>query len=143
MNQLILASQSPRRKSLLTQLGYTFSCQPANINEAVDENESARDYVSRLALEKAQAVAVQLPSTSSAVILGSDTSVIFQNNILGKPANFTDFEAMMTMLSGKVHQVLTAIAVVCGDKEEIAVVTTDVAFKQLSSERDKKILANG
>lgn len=133
MNTLVLASQSPRRKSLLTQLGYTFSCQPANIDETVKEKESASDYVTRLALEKAQAVANQLSSNKAIAVLGSDTSVIYQNNILGKPVDFTEFEAMMNMLSGNTHQVLTAIAVVCEDKSEVQLVTTDVAFKQLSS----------
>lgn len=133
MKALILASQSPRRKSLLTQLGYTFSCQPANIDESVFDNESANDYVSRLALAKAKAVAMQLPSSTQSVVLGSDTSVIYHGKILGKPTDFEDFKAMMAMLSGDTHQVLTAIAIVSGDNSAVELVTTDVTFKQLSS----------
>jgi len=128
--RFVLASQSPRRKSLLTQLGYQFECMPANIDESVIEGESAKDYVSRLALEKAQCVAIKQPE--KAVVLGSDTTVVYQGEILGKPENVQDCVRILTVLSGTKHQVLTAVAVVCDQKSEVQVIKTDVLFKEIS-----------
>ncbi|WP_211185327.1 Maf family protein [Thalassotalea algicola] len=128
---LILASQSPRRKSLLTQLGYQFSCQPANIDECVLANESPHDYVERLAKEKAQCVASCAGEES--VVLGSDTTVVVNGEILGKPADFDDFSRMMASISGTSHQVLTGIAAVSRNKVLSSVIQTNVFFKQLSS----------
>lgn len=141
MSTLVLASQSPRRKSLLTQLGYVFSCYPANIDESVKTGETPAQYVARLAKEKAQAAASQFDSQH--IVIGSDTSVVYQQHIFGKPVNFADFEAMMNMLSAKTHQVMTAIAVVGNNSVEAAVITTDVSFKQLSSEEIKEYWQTG
>lgn len=158
MNQpkLILASQSPRRKALLSQLGYQFTCLPADIDESVLAGEKAKDYVYRLAVAKAQtAFSIakhQLLNEkgidednkaesdkvedhkleSEIVVLGSDTTVAFDNHILGKPASFDDFASMMKLLSGQCHQVLTSIAVVSRAGVKAQVVATDVWFKSLS-----------
>jgi septum formation protein len=128
---LILASQSPRRKELLQQLGYNFQCLPANIDESIQLDEEAEPYVARLALEKAKAIA-QLTTDDDVVVLGSDTSVVFQQHILGKPESLEDCLAILKMLSGCSHQVLTAIAVVQGERSEVQVVRTEVDFKTLS-----------
>ena len=128
---LILASQSPRRKELLTQLGYNFICQPADIDESILENESAKQYVARLALEKSMVVAKRQENTDS-VVLGSDTSVVFQEKILGKPTCLDDCIAILSMLSGNSHKVMTAIAVAKGHHSDVVVVTTEVTFKKLS-----------
>lgn len=119
MKQLILASQSPRRKALLAQLGYQFITQAADINEAVRCNENAKDYVVRLAKEKAQAIFLALPIQQQAqsIVIGSDTSVVIEDEILGKPANEAECIATLLRLSNKQHQVLTAIAVVTQDKK--------------------------
>ncbi|MGB1197555.1 MAG: Maf family protein [Thalassotalea sp.] len=127
---LILASQSPRRKELLTQLGYQFHSISADIDETVMGNETPHDYVTRLALEKAKYVAQDQPN--NVAVLGSDTSVVYQNTILGKPENLTESLKMLTMLSNNTHQVLTAVAVAQGQKTQTIVVTTDVTFKALS-----------
>tara|TARA_R110001592_G_scaffold6550_3_gene35235 strand:- start:8679 stop:9299 length:621 start_codon:yes stop_codon:yes gene_type:complete len=118
MKQLILASQSPRRKALLAQLGYQFITQAADINEAVRCNENAKDYVVRLAKEKAQAIFLALPIQQQAqsIVIGSDTSVVIEDEILGKPANEAECIATLLRLSNKQHQVLTAIAVVTQDQ---------------------------
>tara|TARA_R110001583_G_scaffold36_5_gene305 strand:+ start:3228 stop:3848 length:621 start_codon:yes stop_codon:yes gene_type:complete len=118
MKQLILASQSPRRKALLAQLGYQFITQAADINEAVRCNENAKDYVVRLAKEKAQAIFLALPIQQQAqsIVIGSDTSVVIEGEILGKPANEAECIATLLRLSNKQHQVLTAIAVVTQDQ---------------------------
>ncbi len=130
---LILASQSPRRKELLTQLGYNFQCLPADIDESIQSDENAAQYVARLALEKANAIA-QNQADDDVVVLGSDTSVVFQQHILGKPESLDDCIAILKMLSDNSHQVVTAIAAVQGERSEVIVVTTDVDFKALSTQ---------
>lgn len=132
MSQFILASQSPRRKALLEQLGYVFSCQPADIDESVQLNESPQDYVSRLAMEKAKFIAENQKDTT--IVIGSDTSVIFQNHILGKPKNLEQCLAYLTMLSGQQHQVLTAVSLVQGAFIDTRLVSTTVRFKPLSTQ---------
>jgi septum formation protein len=127
----ILASQSPRRKSLLQQLGYDFQCLPANIDETILTNESPKSYVERLARAKAQHIAEQYPEQ---VIVGSDTSVIFEGHILGKPESLNECIAMLSMLSGNTHQVLTAIAVIQNSRIESRTISTDVLFKTLSKQ---------
>ena len=95
---LILASQSPRRKELLSNMGYTFDCIPADIDETPHDEEKPTDYVSRLAKEKAECVAKlrQAPVT----VIGSDTIVVFEDKLLGKPENLAQCQAYLTMLSG-------------------------------------------
>ncbi len=128
---LILASQSPRRKELLAQLGYNFQCLPADIDESIQPNENAEQYVARLALEKANVIA-QRHDDEHVIVLGSDTSVIFQQQILGKPESLDDCLAILKLLSDSSHQVVTAIAAVQGERSEVIVVTTEVDFKPLS-----------
>jgi septum formation protein len=132
--QLILASQSPRRQALLQQLGYQFTVQPSDIDEAVNSQELPEQYVSRLALEKAQHVFSTLSPTlqKSSVVLGSDTSVVINQIILGKPSNLNDCINMLSLLSGKQHQVLTAISLVSAGKNKTHLVTTNVLFKTLT-----------
>ena len=128
--RFVLASQSPRRKSLLTQLGYQFNSVPANIDESVHEGETAEHYVARLALEKAQCVAKE--QDKNIVVLGSDTTVVYQEQILGKPENVQDCVRILSLLSGTRHQVLTAVAVVQGSRTKVEVISTDVIFKSIS-----------
>ncbi|MCO4798600.1 MAG: septum formation inhibitor Maf [Colwelliaceae bacterium] len=132
MIKLILASQSPRRRELLAQLGYQFSCCPADINETEKKNESPFEYVKRLSLEKAQFIAKNQSDTT--LVLGSDTCVVFDENILGKPKDLAQSISHLSMLSGNTHQVLTAITVVQGLLSKSYVVSTDVEFKSLSKE---------
>ncbi|MFT5755742.1 MAG: septum formation protein [Alteromonadaceae bacterium] len=127
---LILASKSPRRKELLTQLGYQFTCLSADIDETVKDNEPAKQYVVRLAIEKATFIAKKHPKTT--LVLGSDTSVVFENHILGKPVDLNDCLRQLLLLSDQQHQVITAIAVVKGQQVDCIAVTTDVTFKALS-----------
>lgn len=130
----ILASGSPRRVELLSQLGYQFDCHAANIDESVWAGESPDQYVLRLAIAKAQQVAHQQKGEqgSQAIVLGSDTSVIVDGHILGKPTGIMDFRHMMQQLSGRMHQVMTAIAVVDADQISSQLVVTQVYFKPLS-----------
>ncbi|MBR9830374.1 MAG: septum formation inhibitor Maf [Oceanospirillales bacterium] len=132
MSELILASASPRRRELLTQIGVSFRCDPVDIDETPTAQESARDYVERLALEKAQAC---LHRHGDAVILGSDTSVVVDGCILGKPVDEDDAVQMLQRLSGRCHQVMTAIAVVSAQQQQVQTVVTDVTFVTLDEAR--------
>ena len=129
---LILASQSPRRKELLAQLGYQFNCHPADIDESTKTNETPKQYVCRIAEQKTLAVTKHYDK--QAFILGSDTAVIIKNTILGKPANKDEAKRMLSLLSGSTHQVLTAICVSHNDEIKTELVRTDVAFKELSAQ---------
>ncbi|MEH6473116.1 MAG: Maf family protein [Halopseudomonas sp.] len=126
---LVLASRSPRRRELLTQIGVKFECASADIDESLRDGETPAQYVSRLALEKAQAVAINFPDHW---VLGSDTTVVCDAQVLGKPTDKTDAVAMLQQLSGRRHQVMTAVALVQGERQRSLRVSTDVVFKSLS-----------
>lgn len=134
LNTLMLASQSPRRKSLLDQLGYTFSVQASDIDEAMIVHELPADYVMRLALAKADKVFRTLSDKGqkTTVVLGSDTSVVLDNIILGKPNNLTQCINTLSLLSNRQHEVLTAVAVVSASKIETKLVRTKVLFKAVT-----------
>jgi septum formation protein len=131
---LILASQSPRRKALLGQLGYSFNVQASDIDETLVAQESPSDYVLRLALAKAQKVFLTLAENTkkSAIVIGSDTSVVINDVVLGKPENLNDCIDMLSLLSDQEHQVLTAVAVVSDSEIKTQLVTTKVFFKVLT-----------
>lgn len=132
--KLILASQSPRRKELLTQLGFQFSIQASDIDESVIVSETAHDYVLRLAKQKAQHIFMTLSEEEQAnsFVLGSDTSVVLDGQILGKPENEEDCIQTLSLLSNNKHQVLTAIALASKSGVVGEVITTDVEFKILT-----------
>jgi len=108
MNPLYLASGSPRRRELLTQIGVPFTVVSAPIDESPLPDESAPAYVERLARAKAAAGLARVEGP--AVVLGADTAVVLDGRILGKPENREDAMAMLADLSGREHQVLTAVA---------------------------------
>ena len=103
---LVLASASPRRQELLRNAGIRFEVQPAHIPEDPLPGEEAKDYAERLAREKALVVAKQRPRD---VVLGADTVVVVDGQILGKPADGNDAARMLRMLSGREHQVITGV----------------------------------
>ena len=107
--RLILASASPRRRELLAQLGVQFEVVVADIDETPVAGEAAEVYVVRMALEKARAVRARL-GDAEALVLGSDTAVVIDDEILGKPRDRADGLAMLARLSGRVHHVYTAVA---------------------------------
>lgn len=137
---MILASSSPRRRELLQQIGVHFECDVAAIDETPLTEEAAADYVARLALAKARTVADRHPQ---AVVLGSDTTVVLDGQILGKPADDAQACAMLRALSGRQHQVLTAVAVISNGREQVQTVVTDVAFCHLSEARIAAYVATG
>ncbi|MBY5949068.1 Maf family protein [Photobacterium rosenbergii] len=132
--QLYLASGSPRRKELLTQLGYQFERVVVDVEEQHQAGESPADYVQRLSVDKALAGVAAVEG--KAPVLGADTIVVSGDRILEKPQDFDDARQMLRLLSGKRHQVMTAVTVACDERQETRLVVTDVWFKTLS---DKEI----
>ena len=132
--KLVLASQSPRREALLSQLGYQFICQPANIDESVFYDEPALNYVVRMAKEKAEVIAQATKPSLNCLILGADTCVVNNGEILAKPIDLADCITILKTLSAKKHQVLTAIAVTNGENISHEVIITDVYFKTLTTD---------
>ena len=108
---LMLASSSPRRRQLMTSLGVPFEATTPDVEERTEEGESPEDTVRRLALAKAQASAQRHPGR---LVVGADTLVVSQGRVLGKPADAAQARQMLTSLRGRVHRVITGVAVVDG-----------------------------
>lgn len=146
---LYLASASPRRSELLTQIGVPFIQAPVDIDETPHTSEGARHYVERLALEKARACLQQLSEQNTAsesgqkVVLGSDTSVIIDDTILGKPNDKDAARTMLKRLSGQRHQVFSAVAVISEQQQSVISVATDVIFRTLSEQQINDYIATG
>jgi len=140
VDKLVLASASPRRKQLLEQIGVVFSTNIADIDETPWQGESPRHYVKRLALEKANTVYHKLKQADSTVkanklwVLGSDTSVIVDDTILGKPENKEHGLQMLAKLSGRQHRVLTSVALV-GEIKHCIISESDVTFAKISPQQ--------
>ncbi|WP_371365132.1 nucleoside triphosphate pyrophosphatase [Pseudomonas sp. QL9] len=132
MPQLYLASSSPRRRELLTQIGLSFNLVSGNVDETPLPDEAPAVYVERLARCKAQAGLTMLAQRPDVCVLGADTAVVLDGRILGKPKDREDALAMLQALSGREHQVLTAVAVVDRDRCEVRVVSSDVSFRAIS-----------
>ncbi|WP_394561579.1 Maf family protein [Aquipseudomonas alcaligenes] len=131
MATLHLASGSPRRRELLAQVGVPFVTLIASIDETALPDEPAERYVERLAREKALAGLASLPDAADAIVLGADTAVVLDGRILGKPLDRADALATLVALSGREHQVLTAVALVAGQRVESRVVASRVRFRPL------------
>lgn len=137
---LILASASPRRRDLLTQAGLRFDVLPAHIDESLRPNELPAAYVQRLALEKAQAIHALHPR---AIVLGADTTVVLDNEILNKPTDRADAERMLRALSNRAHQVHTGIAVVTPTTQRTHIETTTVFFSPIPADDLAHYLSTG
>lgn len=125
---LYLASTSPRRRELLSQIGLAFHVLKVDIDESTRPGEAPAEYVSRLARQKA---AAGLAQAGQGVVVAADTSVVLDDVILGKPASLEDAMAMWSRLSGREHRVLTGVAVADAARTEVQVVATRVRFRQL------------
>jgi len=132
--RLILASGSPRRRELLAQAGYTFTVEAADVDESVRAGEDPGAYVKRLAEEKALTVFERQRVSESAgrlVVLGADTTVVCDGEILAKPDDAEHARQMLRKLSGRTHEVLTGVAVVTRAGTVSAVETTEVVFGEI------------
>lgn len=128
---IYLASQSPRRRELLQQIGVSFELLPVDIDEGRLTDESPEACVQRLALEKARVGRAMLPADTSQPVMGADTIVIAGSALLGKPANREDAIEMLQLLSGRTHRVITAVAL-AGDHERACMSTSHVTFRTLT-----------
>jgi septum formation protein len=143
MATLYLASGSPRRRELLTQIGVPFLSQIVPIDENPLPDELPVAYVERLARAKAQAGLAALSQPLDAVVLGADTAVVLDGRILGKPADAAEAQATLTALSGRSHQVLTAVALASPTRVAVRVVSSQVSFRPLRAEEIAAYWASG
>lgn len=141
MTSVYLASGSPRRQELLTQLGISFERIVTGIEEKRAEGESAQQYVCRLAREKAQAGVAQVPHDLP--VLGADTIIILNGEVLEKPHDADHAARMLRNMSGQTHQVMTAVAL--ADSQDVldCLVVTDVTFRVLTDDEIAAYIASG
>ncbi|MBN2646271.1 MAG: septum formation inhibitor Maf [Thiotrichales bacterium] len=139
---LYLASASPRRQALLKQMDLSFQIVDVQVDESVKPNESPRDYVKRLAEIKALAGA-KLTCDPEAWVVGGDTVVVLNHQILGKPRDEEDAQQMLSQLSGKVHLVLSAVAVAHQGEVASCLQQTEVEFAALDSDWIASYVASG
>ncbi len=130
--KLCLASASPRRLELLAQVGLQVQVLPQNIDESVLGGEAAADYVVRLARLKAGSAMTSVDYDASMPVLAADTAVVCDDVVLGKPGCADEARRMLRLLSGRAHQVLTAVAVADPQRMAVELVRTTVFFRELS-----------
>lgn len=138
--RLVLASSSPRRRELLGLLGLTPEVIPADIDETPGHGEDPMDYVERLALEKASAVAARHPD---AVVIAADTTVALGDEMLAKPEHAEDAVRMLGRLQGREHLVHTGIAVISGVRKAVGVESTRVWMRHLDDTTIRAYVATG
>jgi septum formation protein len=140
---LVLGSGSPRRKDLLNRAGFRFSIDPADIDEGIETGESALDTTTRLATEKALVVAAR--GRGDCVVLGADTSVVLDGEMLGKPMDRDDAARMLLRLAGRDHVVLTAWALVeaPGDARAVVGVSRSIVTMREVSAAEARVYADG
>ncbi len=136
---LVLASQSPRRAELLRQAGIPFVVRAARVDESPLSGEDPVDYVCRLAEAKARAV----PAGADDIVLGADTTVVVDHQMLGKPVNTADAIRMLEMLSGRCHEVLTGICLRSGDRVIRDVAATRVWFTDMTTREIEDYAGSG
>ncbi len=137
MPLIYLASASPRRSQLLDQIGVAHRVLPVDIDESRTGSESPAAYVSRLAVAKAQALWDRLPENERLPVLGSDTTVALDDEIFGKPQDRNEGIAMLQRLSGRTHQVFTAVALYSSPTSQgcdLRLSVSDVTFRTLSAD---------
>ncbi len=131
--ELILASNSPRRREILSEMGYEFTVIPSTFNEE-KVVVSGRDTAQNLAYLKAKEVFSTLSDSKNKVVLGADTIVFFENKIFGKPENEKQAKEMLTKLSANTHEVITGYALITNEKVYKGSVTSYVTFNKLSDD---------
>jgi septum formation protein len=140
MPPLVLASTSPRRRELLGQLGVTFEVLSVDVDERPLPGELAADHVCRLALAKARVGAAQSPG---ACVIGADTVVVVEDDILGKPRDAQDAIAMLRRLGGRTHSVLSGVACLHAGAHQVRLSESRVSFRTLSTDEIAAYCATG
>ena len=143
LDRLVLASASPRRRELLAQAGFTFDVISADVPEVCKPGEDPIRFVTRLAREKAEAVLASHPVTPGTMILGADTIVLVDDEVLGKPQDAADAARMLRLLSGQTHQVITGVCLAKGRERQRAAEVTFVRFATLSDDEIAEYVATG
>lgn len=138
--QFVLASRSPRRIQFLDEAGYVFLTDPADVPEQPAPGEAAADYALRVALAKARAAAAR---HAGLAVLGADTDVVLAGRILGKPADAAEAAAMLGALSGVAHEVVSAVALVQGERIASVVTVSTITFVRLSAADIAGYVASG
>ena len=136
---LILASASPRRKELLKLFGIPFEIRVADIDETMDPEKPPFDEVARVSSLKAAAT----PREDGDAVVAADTIVVCQGKTLGKPHSIQEAVSMLRQLSGRDHQVMTGVTVICGDKTKTFTEVTDIHFRELSEKEIRAYVATG
>lgn len=139
--KIVLASQSPRRRQLLGQMGLEFTTQSPEIDESAFHGRDARDLVETLSREKARWVARQ--QTPDTLVIGADTVVVLDGAILGKPRDGAEAEAMLAALSGRDHQVFTGVTLCQGDRILTQAEETQVTFRPLTGQEIRQYVSTG
>jgi len=142
LKKIILASESPRRKQLLQQMGLDFICSPANITEDLSFSASPQELAQTIALQKARQIVEGL---NEGIVIAADTVVTWAGNVMGKPTNKEEAYSMISCLSGQCHQVITGICIidVKDNIPEVAAECTEVFFRSLSSREINNYLDYG
>jgi septum formation protein len=141
--KVFLASQSPRRRELLHQLGVVFEVIDVDVPEVRVAGEPPADYVSRVAREKAGAGLLQVGSIADALVIGADTEVVLGDEVFGKPRDGDDAAAMLRRLSGRTHRAMSAVWLVSAGREEHALCDTAVEFDVLDDAAISAYVASG
>ncbi len=141
MKKLILASASPRRKELLSKIGLTFEVIPSSYEENLPDDNFSHEKIEALALNKGKEVAERI--TENAIIISADTVVVLDGKILGKPHSKEEAFEMISKLSGKVHEVITSIAMIDLEQKKTLInsCTTKVFFRKIEKEEIEKYIA--
>ena len=139
--KIVLASQSPRRRQLLGQMGLEFTTQSPEMDESAFHGRDARDLVETLSREKARWVARQ--QTPDTLVIGADTVVVLDGAILGKPRDWAEAEAMLAALSGRDHQVFTGVTLCQGDRILTQAEETQVTFRPLTGQEIRQYVSTG
>lgn len=137
--EIILASQSPRRRELLGLFGLPFTISVADIDETMDPSKPAADEVARVSRCKALAV----PREKDAVVIAADTIVVCQGKVLGKPHTPEEAVQMLSLLSGRDHQVMTGVTVLRGSQERVFTEITDLHFRELTEKEIRRYVNSG
>jgi len=140
---LHLASQSPRRRALLTRLGLPFGVVDVDVPEHRESGEPALDYVRRVAREKAGAGLLAVVAVPGALVIGADTEVVLDGDVFGKPRDADDAGEMLRRLSGRTHEVISSVALVSAGREAQATVVTEVTFDTLDAATIAAYVASG
>ncbi|MEP7148690.1 MAG: Maf family protein [Acidobacteriota bacterium] len=138
--KLVLASGSPRRSEIMNSVGWEFTKDVPDIDESERKGETPEAYVQRLAKEKAEAVATLHPDE---IVLAADTTVVIDDQIVGKPRDLSDARRMLEMLSGNWHEVLTGIAVINNGTVEVGLQRTRVKFLPMNEDEIELLVAKG